>query len=590
MSRSKTTISDRGPDATDPRSGPVSCNTGGANPIDALGELLGYVEPAEPAPLPARASAFVFLTGACCLSYCNEGLRVRGDPSSGVIAPTVPAAHNPDPPPFENAHALAWGVDTLILGATMQIGPSILERLNELKAAGGTVKIASGPFRLNLESYGAAPHWRFILRGPAITVRIRARETYDHNMQIEVRSAFLWSVGVDGAVSLVRELLQRWALQDCGAIPELAGSVSERSVILDVSRIDLCADFGDQSQCGVLDGSELQAGRWITRARRRTCYTTADEIERRRVEDWHLDAVRARLAQTSTGHHDLARLRQDLVRILGGQPETRGEKITEHVRGALYWRGRTVTGYSFGAGAILARVYRKDIEIRASKKKWMAELWRARGYAGGPVWRIEFQLRSEGLKTFLEAGKTSRRWGDVRRRIDGLWAHLTARAPRGWLSLRDVGTDAKPERWPVSAFWLGVQGVRWGEATSLERITRGTIEREAAGARVVPRIRTRDEKIAAWNAASVVEHGTGHHAASQLGAQLAGVATAFAAAAQVRDQEHDPETDKEAKSRIMLAFRAELDARERDGVQLARAVSDAADRLVIRANWRRATS
>lgn len=63
-----------------------------------------------------------------------------------------------------------------------------------------------------------------------------------------------------------------------------------------------------------------------------------------------------------------------------------------------------VTGFDVGKGAVRARIYNKSVEMRKSQQEWYPELLAARN--GGrfdpalDLWRLEFQLRREGVKGF----------------------------------------------------------------------------------------------------------------------------------------------------------------------------------------------
>jgi hypothetical protein len=188
---------------------------------------------------------------------------------------------------------------------------------------------------------------------------------------------------------------------------------------LKVSRLDVAADFTNWQ----LEASTLLDGRWVTRSRRRTLYFAGDK-------------------------------RQD------------GES-------ALHYHGKHFTGMAFGKGDISARIYRKDIEIKKSGKTWMESVWKSSGYSDGePVWRVEFQLRGDGLKNWLVEGSGERRAGSgfitVFKSLDSVWSYLTGRdselthrGGRAWLSLRDKTNGKNQSQWPISREWLAVASVRW---------------------------------------------------------------------------------------------------------------------------------
>src|SRR5262249_56354126 len=68
-----------------------------------------------------------------------------------------------------------------------------------------------------------------------------------------------------------------------------------------------------------------------------------------------------------------------------------------------------VTGYAIGKTAVRARLYNKSVEMRKAKQEWYPQLLAARnGERFDPtldLWRLEFQLRREGVKGFRLSAK-----------------------------------------------------------------------------------------------------------------------------------------------------------------------------------------
>ncbi len=73
-------------------------------------------------------------------------------------------------------------------------------------------------------------------------------------------------------------------------------------------------------------------------------------------------------------------------------------------KGALYFQGSRSTGYAFGTGHVQARLYNKTLETtEKANDAYMALLLARNGEAYDSeqdVWRLEFQLRREGVKGF----------------------------------------------------------------------------------------------------------------------------------------------------------------------------------------------
>lgn len=112
-----------------------------------------------------------------------------------------------------------------------------------------------------------------------------------------------------------------------------------------------------------------------------------------------------------------------------------------------------VTGITFGAGnEISARLYDKTVEIKKSGKDYLKPLWRAHGWEEGQtVWRMEFQVRREGLPESLKAPAS-----DTVPLLGALWQYLTT----DWLRLCIPSeSDDTRTRWPVHPFWSALAKV-----------------------------------------------------------------------------------------------------------------------------------
>jgi hypothetical protein len=144
-----------------------------------------------------------------------------------------------------------------------------------------------------------------------------------------------------------------------------------------------------------------------------------------------------------------------------------------------FFEGRRCTGYRFGSGnPILARLYNKSLERRARHDEGYFALLAARDpLAFDPnedVWRLEFQVRREGMTTFHLAPDTSDECTateDLDAQIeaelsaeeiphlatfpkllehqDVLFQHLTEH----WLRLTTPGRGKVCSRWPTDPTW-----------------------------------------------------------------------------------------------------------------------------------------
>jgi hypothetical protein len=112
---------------------------------------------------------------------------------------------------------------------------------------------------------------------------------------------------------------------------------------------------------------------------------------------------------------------------------------------AAHHNGLDLTGFSFGRGVIVARLYDKTAELTKSGKDWMHAVWQAGGYdPSSSVWRLECQLRREALRE-LQLPTLP----DLERRLASLWRYLLAH----WLRLTVPVRSDRPERWPTDPVW-----------------------------------------------------------------------------------------------------------------------------------------
>ena len=126
--------------------------------------------------------------------------------------------------------------------------------------------------------------------------------------------------------------------------------------------------------------------------------------------------------------------------------------------------GNRNTGYTFGAGDLVARIYDKTIEIKISQKEWFKDIWITNGWDGKtPITRVEFQARRELLKDYSVDSFSSLLCG-----LGDIWRYFTL----DWLTIREVNkADSERCRWPVKEWWQVVQGVigKFGTCTGMVR-------------------------------------------------------------------------------------------------------------------------
>lgn len=121
----------------------------------------------------------------------------------------------------------------------------------------------------------------------------------------------------------------------------------------------------------------------------------------------------------------------------------------------LHGSGRQLSGFVFGKGDVVARVYNKSLEMKVRGSTWQELIWQDRD-ANEPVWRVEFQFRRRGLTTF-----GFRSMEQALRGRQDLWEYGTR-----WLSLRKRASDPRPRRWPEAPAWVALRNAQLGSPRS----------------------------------------------------------------------------------------------------------------------------
>jgi hypothetical protein len=323
------------------------------------------------------------------------------------------------------AKVLLAGIDTLNLSSRAELRPSLVKQLLELKEQAIEAQQTEGP----------APTWRSSALGLELEVLSTGSKkgalllqsdelvavlspTGPKNLPrayVELKSSMLWrswEVAAQKAEGLLREL-----------------SVEDATLDVQVSRLDLAVDF-----CGWAPTPatlEQVIGRVVRR----------DPMKLPSGERFTTEEVTAAIAEAL-------------------------KKQKRHVQ--LHQRGRRFTGFTFGGGQLLARLYNKSVELLKSGKAWFVPLWEKAGYRGevldGHVWRLEFQLRREPLRTadvmLGDNGDTVelKAWADVKRGLNELWGYLTGK----WLTVRLPRTGN--ERVRLHPAWKSIKAAQFVDA------------------------------------------------------------------------------------------------------------------------------
>lgn len=128
---------------------------------------------------------------------------------------------------------------------------------------------------------------------------------------------------------------------------------------------------------------------------------------------------------------------------------TKASSISQYVQGDDF------SGWSIGAGgAVMARLYNKQMEIQKSGKLYLEDLWEQVGWDNElPVWRLEFQFKREilhqlGLDTLPS----------IMSNLNGLWSYATTQ----WLKLAIPSeTDKTRSRWDIHPLWELLSSIDW---------------------------------------------------------------------------------------------------------------------------------
>jgi hypothetical protein len=145
----------------------------------------------------------------------------------------------------------------------------------------------------------------------------------------------------------------------------------------------------------------------------------------------------------------------DFGSTLNMESWTRDAWVTKASGLSQYAQDSTFTGWLIGAGgALMARLYNKQIEIQKSGKTYLEPMWREAGWDSIlPVWRMEFQFKREVLDQ-LGLGSLPRALSN----LNGMWSY----AATDWLKLTlPSSSDKTRSRWPVHPMWVALAAIDW---------------------------------------------------------------------------------------------------------------------------------
>lgn len=183
--------------------------------------------------------------------------------------------------------------------------------------------------------------------------------------------------------------------------------------------------------------------------------------------------------------------RADLSTDIKGFPDIKIKNIVSRARkgksylqlipiqqGEYYYYGSKITGWVFGSGPLMIRIYDKLYEIKIVRKEWFQDLWKQGGWDGeSSVARVEIQIRREFLKNFNVTT-----FEGLQEALGDIFRYVT----QDWFTLRKPSVDKNRSRWPVTHFWAEVQ-------TSIDSfgkiygLARGRIK-EVKGNNLIPQV------------------------------------------------------------------------------------------------------
>ncbi|MEQ8426355.1 MAG: replication initiation factor [Gammaproteobacteria bacterium] len=132
--------------------------------------------------------------------------------------------------------------------------------------------------------------------------------------------------------------------------------------------------------------------------------------------------------------------------------------VTRCKRRHTHYMGDTFSGYSFGKGGdISANLYNKSLEILTSKKFYLEDLWKDKGWDGeSTVYRLEYQIKNRVL-----AEHQAKQVDQVISRAGGIWLYCLLK----WLKLTVPNPDDDNRaRWLLHPLWEALADITWYES------------------------------------------------------------------------------------------------------------------------------
>ncbi|MFX4300675.1 hypothetical protein ACOJUR_00080 [Alicyclobacillus tolerans] len=162
--------------------------------------------------------------------------------------------------------------------------------------------------------------------------------------------------------------------------------------------------------------------------------------------------------------------------ILQAQPdEDDVDTTTSTLNTTSYHVGEQFTGFTFGKGNILCRIYNKWLEISQNHsyknaKRFFADLWQEAGWdKTRDVWRIEFQLRRAALHQFkIPDTEITFAHADVPTGVQHIFSLLPYLLLE-WITYREPNGNQNRSKWPMDTIWLHMAQTLTGYMPPSER-------------------------------------------------------------------------------------------------------------------------
>jgi hypothetical protein len=348
---------------------------------------------------------------------------------------------------------LATKVDTLHLSWHVTLDDDLLDALEKKRIEAQENKRATVTTLLpgvkgipwQVHGKGGGSVYRYKLSNEyADLVMSRSKSKKVAQLRFELRSCFMWERELEGAWG--------WCASIANALHRGDGCAREL-----LTRCDLAVDVTG------IAFEDLDLDHMVMRANKRTKHK----------------------GRASAGDSCGECSGTGLCRCCEGRGELEGAEDVHRLADSHLSKLKT-SGFSFGAGGVVARIYDKTREIRekSKEKKWLYHFWAERGWVSSEVvWRVEVQIRRSALKEFVsDRTRQSLSLDELqgfRDTLASLWGYSVggarARGHTAWMKwcLPSDGRpgralDSRRSRWDARPEWKLMQAADWSRCEPYE--------------------------------------------------------------------------------------------------------------------------